>query len=105
MKKILAGLALAAAIAVAACSHTITPAEGTLYGCDAFASALDVLTPLRAEGKLNEATVKVVDSAIAAVTPVCDGPAPDIDSTVKSIVVDSGTKVLQQVAISILGSS
>lgn len=101
--KLITGLLLAAALGLAACAHNITPAEGELLGCDAFASALDVLTPLRAEGKLNDATVAVVDKAVAAVEPVCLGQAPDINATVKSTLVDSGAKVLQSVAASVLG--
>lgn len=106
MKNLISGLALAAALAVAACAGgKITPAQGTLYGCDAFATALDVVNPLIAAGKVSEANQTIVVKARDMVAPVCLGSAPDLNASIKSTVIDAGTKMIQAVTASILGGT
>lgn len=86
-------------LALAGCSSDkITPAESILLSCDAFASALTVLTPLRADGKLSDGTVKLVDQTRAVVDPICTGDAPDVDATVKNLAVDNGVTILTAIA-------
>lgn len=97
MKRYLA-IACAGLLLAACASDKISPAESVLLGCDAFASALNVLTPLRADGKMSAGTVKIVDTTKASVDPICLGNAPDVDADVKSVAVDSGVKVLTAVA-------
>lgn len=80
------------------CANKISPAESVLLSCDAFASALTVIAPLRADGKLNAQTVALVDQTRNAVDPICEGDAPDVDADVKSIAVDAGVKILTAVA-------
>ena len=101
MKRLL--LATVAVIGLSGCaSDKISPAESVLLGCDAFASSLNILGPLRADGKLNDATVAVVERTRAGVDPICLGDAPDVDATVKDVAVDAGVKVLQAVIAQVL---
>lgn len=87
------------AFVIAGCaSDKITPAESILLSCDGFASALTVLTPLRADGKLSDGTVKLVDQTRAIVDPICTGDAPDVDATVKNLAVDNGVTILTAIA-------
>jgi hypothetical protein len=96
-------LAIAALVALTGCGSTkITPAESVLLSCDAFASALSVLAPMRAEGKLSDGTVKLVDQTRTAVDPICEGDAPDVDASVKSLAVDNGVKLLTGIAAQFL---
>lgn len=76
----------------------VTPAETELLGCSSFASALTVVTGLNNEGKLNANTVEVVDHARETVNPICQGQAPDVNSTAKDILVDSGARALLAIA-------
>ena len=92
------------ALSLTACaSDKITPAESVLLGCDAFASALNVLAPLRADGKLCDGVVNIVNTTKAGVDPVCEGNAPDVGANIKSVTVDSGVKVLTAIAAQYLG--
>lgn len=97
---LMAGLLM---LGVAACgSHDngepkITPAEGVLAGCSAFAGVLETLAPLRADGTLSEGMVNVVNRAKASVDPVCEGEAPDVNSTTGAVIVNQGVAVLQAV--------
>lgn len=101
MRKFLYPLLITAAVLVgaAACDNSkISPAESVLLGCESFSSALVVVTQLNTEGKLTESTVELVDHARATVNPLCLGQAPDVNSTVKQVAVDSGTRVLLSIA-------
>ena len=99
---LLAGIVLAAfAVSGASCGNkdgSISPAETVLLGCDAFASALITVSGLNNEGKLSDGTVKIVDNARATVNPICEGQAPDVDSTVKDVAIDAGTRSLLAIA-------
>ena len=90
-------------LALAGCGSTkITPAESILLSCDAFASALTVLAPLLADGKLSVGTVELVEHTRGAVDPICTGDAPDVDASVKNLAVDNGVKVLTAIAAQFL---
>ncbi len=101
MKRILLCGALVATLA--ACAHDkISPAESILLSCDAFASGLTSLAPLRADGKLSDGTVRLVDQTRAVVDPICTGDAPDVDATVKNLAVDNGVRILTAIATQVL---
>ncbi len=76
---------------------TLTPAHAVLYGCDAFATALDNINKPDTFKKINDATLKLVVQARDSVKPLCTGPAPDINSNVYDTAIDSGVRVLQAV--------
>jgi hypothetical protein len=89
-------------LALAGCAKDkISPAESVLLGCSSYASALTTLAPLRAQGKLSDGTVKIVDQVVDSVGPICNGAAPDVNATVADVAVNSGVKVLQSVIASV----
>lgn len=94
-----AAVVLAAfAVSGSACNQGgITPAESELLGCDTYSGALTQLAALRAQGKLNEGTVEIVDHVRSTLNPICLGPAPDVNATVKDVVVDAGVRSLQSI--------
>lgn len=102
MKRLL--LATVAVIGLSGCaSDKISPAESVLLSCDAFAGVLNQLAPLRADGKLSDGTVKLVDQTRAAVDPICEGNAPDVDASVKNLAVANGVKLLTGIAAQFIG--
>jgi hypothetical protein len=76
---------------------TLTPAHAVLFGCDAFATALDNINKPDTFKKINDATLKLVVEARDSVKPLCTGPAPDINSSVSDTAIDSGVRVLNAV--------
>lgn len=89
----------AVGLALAGCAKDkISPAESVLLSCDAYASALKSLAPLRAADKLSAGTVKIVDDTRAIVEPICTGNAPDVDASVKDTAIKSGTALLVSIA-------
>lgn len=101
MHKFVFPLILMVGVAVGAAScgdNKISPAETVLLGCDTFASTLSVVADLNTEGKLNANTVKIVDQTRNTVNPICEGRAPDVNSTVKDVAIDAGTRTLLSIA-------
>jgi hypothetical protein len=76
---------------------TLTPAHAVLYGCEGFATALDEINKPDNFRKLSDGTLAIVVRARDSVKPLCTGPAPDINSSVKDTAIDSGVRVLQAV--------
>lgn len=102
MKRIIIVAAFASAIALTGCAKDkISAAEGTLLGCDAYASALDQLAGLREQGKIGGGTVQVVDHVRDTLNPLCLGPAPDVDASVKDVAIDAGVRTLQSILVSV----
>lgn len=98
MKKLLLPVVLL--IGLGACQGgKITPAETALTGCDTFASALVTLSALRAQGKLSDGKISLVDKTRAYVDPFCLGDAPDIDASAIDLTVNAGVSVLQSVIL------
>lgn len=96
MKRYLA-IACAGLLLAACAGSKITPAKSELLGCEAYTTALAQLAPLRADGKLNAATVDVVEHVRATLNPLCLGPAPDVNASVKDVTVDAGTRALNEI--------
>lgn len=100
-KLLLAGVVLAGfAVTGASCGDgsKIPPAEGLRLACDAFASELTILAPMRANGVLSASAVKIVDTQKAAVDPLCLGEEPDINASVSKVSVDAAVQVLTALA-------
>lgn len=90
-------------VGLAACPEknqgpTITPAEATLLGCEAYAAALNTLASLVEAGKINAATREIVVHARATGDPLCLGPAPDVNATVRDIAIDGAVRTLDSIA-------
>lgn len=92
-------LLLAFAIGGSACEQksSITPAESVLLTCSAYTAALNTLASAREQGKLNADTVAIVDHVRETVNPLCLGPAPNVNATVKDVAVDAGVRTLQSI--------
>ena len=91
-----------AVIGLSGCaSDKISPAEGELLGCEAYASTLNTLATLRADGKLSAGTIGVVDHVRETVNPLCLGPAPDVNASVKDIAVDAGVRTLTSIVATV----
>lgn len=88
-------LLLLVSLPLYACQNGISPAESELLGCEAYDSALATLTPLKV--KMSAGTVSIVDHVRETLNPLCLGPAPDVDATIKDIAVDAGVKTLQSI--------
>jgi hypothetical protein len=80
----------------------ITPAESILLTCESYTSALNTLAAAREQGQLTEDTITLVDRVRATVNPLCLGPAPDVDATVKDIAIDAGVRTLQSIIAQVL---
>lgn len=101
MKRFL--IVAAVGLALAGCAKDkISPAESVLLSCDGFASALNAVTPLRAQGKLSAGTINLVDQTRAVVDPICTGNAPDVDASVKDTAVKNGIALLTSIAAQFL---
>lgn len=101
MKRYLIVALVGFALAGASCDQgKITPAETVLLGCGSFSSALVVVTQLNDEGKLNPQHVAIVDHARGGANPICLGQAPNVDASVKDIVVDGAARSLLSIAAS-----
>ncbi len=91
--------ALALATLLTACAgKDIPPAEGLRLSCEAFASELNILAPLRADGTLSADVIRIVDTQKAATDEICDAPAPAVDASVGKVAVDASIKVLTSIA-------
>lgn len=89
-------------VAGASCGDKITPAKAELQGCETYAAVLTSLIKPREDGKFNKDILNIIDTTRATLDPLCLGPAPDVNSTVKDVVVDAGVTSLQAVASSLL---
>ncbi len=100
MRRSFAVLALAAGLSLTACagSKNIPPAEGLRLSCEAFASELKILAPLRADGTLSAKAVGIVETQKAATDKLCDADAPQVDASVSKVAVDAGVAVLTALA-------
>lgn len=99
MRKLLLGtcVVLAAfAVSGAACDPNTqkSPAEAALLGCQTVTAQLEILYPLRRDGKLPKWAVELIDKQRAISDPFCLGPAPDVNATVKDIAVDGVARSL-----------
>jgi len=92
-------LAIVALLALGACSGTaeVRATNALAISCDAFATALDQVTPLRKQGKISADNVKRVDAAIAVVTPVCSKSGAVVDPATAIGVVRQGIDLVNQV--------
>jgi hypothetical protein len=95
-------LVILAVLALAACAgDTATRATNALgIACDAHATLLEQVTPLRAAGKISASNVSRVDASIAVVRPVCSKDAV-VDPATAINIVNSGIELLKSVKESI----
>lgn len=87
-------------LALAGCSlfKDTPPAEGLRLACEGFASELNILAPMRADGTLPKTAVDIVNYQKSTVDPICGGAAPDINADTGTIVVKSGIQALTALA-------
>lgn len=95
MRRFFACAFVGLALLLAGCADKISPAEATLLGCESYSAALGTLAALREADKLTDGTVEIVDHVRATLNPLCLGPAPDVDASVKDIAIDAGVRTLQ----------
>lgn len=93
---------LCVALALCACTSTQvqTSQKSLITACSAYATSLSTLADFRMQGKLNVATINVVDQVVNVTSPLCDPAKPlptDISSTIY-LVEDSGIKLTQLIA-------
>ena len=85
-------------LALAGCTGgKITPAETVLLGCSAYSTSLNQVAALREQGKLKDSHVKIVEGVRATLNPLCLGPAPDVEASVKDVAVDAGVRSLNSI--------
>ena len=75
-------LVLAAAALLAGCTTSSDPFVNAVqrYGlaCDTYSSTLNVLTPLRVAGRLDQSTIDAVDKVVALASPICEADTPPV---------------------------
>lgn len=76
------------------------PALTQLQTCKTYDKVLEALLPLREDGVLNASTLAVVDGTRDVVDPLCLGPVPDVNSTVKNLAIDGGVRALNGILVS-----
>lgn len=82
-------------LGLAACAGTpqVRATNALSIACDAYATALDQLTPLRRDGKLSATVVGRVDAATKLVKPVCSSGSI-VDPATAVTIVQSGIALL-----------
>lgn len=89
---------LAASLSLYACAgDKAIPAKAELLTCESYASALASLAGFKDAGKLNAGTIAIVDHVRDTLNPICLGPTPDVDATVKDVAVDAGVQILNSI--------
>ncbi len=95
--------ALAFALVLTACA-SFGPAKIELAGCETYASTLDELAKLRADGKLSATQIDYVDKARPGLNEICESPPPDIDAKAMNIALDAGVKALASIVAIVKGN-
>jgi hypothetical protein len=72
-------LSLLLLLLLPACEHSLVPKATLALGasCKAYANALRVLTPMKAEGQLTKEQIQLVDKSNSAVDELCLGEPPE----------------------------
>lgn len=93
---IFAGLLLGAIATsgMSSCQEKQQPARAALLGCESIQTSLDILYPLRKDGKLTTGQTTLIDRMRSVSDPYCLGPAPDVNSSVTDVAIDGAARTL-----------
>ena len=79
MKKLI----IVGALLLAACQ---SPGQGILNSCAAAASGLNMLTAMKAQGRLSTEQIVTIDSAVDVIDPICGaGEVPDVETALAAL--------------------